>query len=216
MMPDTKCRFSPLFWLLFAGAIVVSMFIHEVGHCAVAWLHGFPAIPTAAKEYILRPLPEAVQCRVSLGGILGSVVAVLIAASFLVLRPTMISSSSLAGAMSVPGVYTLRFMLAGRGHDGAEFQQAQAALGFAYAGHAVDWLFAGLFVTAAALWFWRTRPRLTPRLAGTLLGGAVMALTVVVVLQSVNNAIFDPLFEPKSAEEPSRSAAPHAQKEATP
>ncbi len=48
-------------WLVFAAAIVVSVFIHELGHCTVAWLHGCPAIPTPAKEYILKPLPEGVQ-----------------------------------------------------------------------------------------------------------------------------------------------------------
>jgi hypothetical protein len=58
-------------------------------------------------------------------------------------------------------------------------------------------MFVGLFVGATALWFWRTRPRLTLRLAGRLLAGAFAALVAVVVLQSVNNAVFDPLFAPR-------------------
>ena len=63
------CRF----WCVFAGAIVLSFFIHEVGHCLVAWCHGCPAIPTLAKEYLLRPLPPDAQNAVSLGGIVGSI-----------------------------------------------------------------------------------------------------------------------------------------------
>ena len=100
----------------------------------------------------------------------------------------------LAGTMTVPGFYVLRFVLAGRGHDGTEFQEAQAVLGFNYAGHAVDWLFVVLFALATVVWFWRVCPRPTIRLAGRLLLGSVVALTVLVLLQVINNAVFDPLF----------------------
>jgi uncharacterized membrane protein YeaQ/YmgE (transglycosylase-associated protein family) len=109
-------------------------------------------------------------------------------------RPT--RSAILAGAMTAPGFYGLRFFLAGRGHDATEFQEAQVALGLEYSGHALDWIFLGLFVGAAAVWFWRRRPSVTFGLAGRLAAGAFAALVAVVVLQSVNNAVFDPLFEP--------------------
>jgi hypothetical protein len=176
---------------------VASIFIHEIGHCAVAWFLGCPAIPTPAKEYILRPLSPASQNQVALGGIIGTV-AVLVGALFWMLRqPTPTRSALLAGAMMAPGFYTLRFFLAGRGHDATEFQEAQAAMGWNYSGHALDWMFLGLFVMAAALWFWRTRPCLTCRLAGRLFIGAVAALVVLVLLQSVNNAVFDPFFQPR-------------------
>jgi len=98
--------------------------------------------------------------------------------------------------MTAPGFYTLRFLLVGRGHDATEFQEAQVALELEYSGHALDWIFLGLFVGATALWFWRTRPRFTLRLAGRLLVGAFAALVAVCLLQSVNNAVFDPLFQP--------------------
>ncbi len=184
-------------WLLFVSAILASAFVHELGHCAVAWLHGYPAIPTPAKEYILKPMTEVVQNRVSLGGILGSVAALLAGGFWLHCRPSTASSALLAGAMTVPGAYTLRFLLQGRGHDGAEFQEAQAALGLSYSGHAIDRLFYALFVMAAVFWFWRTRARPTLRLVCRLLVGAVAAVAVMVLLQSVNNAVFDPLLQPK-------------------
>ena len=195
-------RRSRIPWLFFAVAIVGSFFVHEIGHCAVAWLHGYPAVPTPAKEYILRPIPDAVQYQVALGGIAGSVTALLAAALALHLRPTVNTSALLAGAMTAPGFYTLRFALAGRGHDATEFQEAQAALGFSYSGHAADWLFVGLFVLATVFWFLRMRVRPTPRLVGRLLVGALAALLVLVVLQSVNNAVFDPLLEPKPEQQP--------------
>ena len=135
----TAARPSRACWLVFAVAIVGSVFIHELGHCTVPWLHGYPAIPTPAKEYILKPLPEGVQNQMALGGVLGSVIALVAASVWVQLRPSAISSSVLAGAMTASGFYTLWFILAGRGHDGTEFQEAQAALGLSYAGHGVDW-----------------------------------------------------------------------------
>jgi hypothetical protein len=196
--PLVKTRYSPILWLFFVAAIVVSFFVHELGHCAVAWLHGYPAIPTPMKEYVLKPISEAVQYQVALGGILGSVAALLAAAFWFNRHPTTASSALLAGTMTAPGFYALRFILAGRGHDATEFQEAQAALGLSYPGHAADWLFVSLFVLATAFWFLRTRARPTPRLVGRLAAGAVAALMVLVLLQSVNNAVFDPLFEPRT------------------
>jgi hypothetical protein len=181
-------------WFLFAGSFVGSAYIHEIGHCLLAWLQGCLAIPTPAKEYFLRPPPPGAQNLIALGGILGSVAVLLGAMCWLYFRPDSTRSALLAGAMTIPGFYTLRFLLAGRGHDATEFQDAQAAIGLSYSGHALDRVFLGLFVAAAVFWFWRIHPRISFRLFGRLILGAVVALVLVVVLQSANNAIFDPIF----------------------
>jgi hypothetical protein len=194
-LPSAAGQRSPRLWFAFIAAIVASLFVHEVGHCAVAWLHGCPAIPTPAKEYLLKPLPTAAQNEVALGGILGSVAALVGALYWLYRKPGPLRSALVAGAMTMPGFYGLRFFLAGRGHDATEFQDAQAALGLSYSGHALDWLFIGLFTLAAAVWFWRARPSIGFRLARRLLLGSVTALAVVVLLQLGNNALFDPLFQ---------------------
>jgi hypothetical protein len=65
-----------------------------------------------------------------------------------------------------------------------------------YSGHALDWLFVGLFATPTVFWFRRTHSRLTLRLAAPLLVGALAAQALAAVLQSVSNAVFDPLFLP--------------------
>jgi hypothetical protein len=182
-------------WLTLAAAVVGGVFLHEIGHCVVAWLHGYVAIPTPAKEYLLASPSPGAQNLISLGGVVGSVVALLGAMAWLRRRPDTVRSALLAGALTLPGAYVLRFWLAGRGHDGNEFQEAQAAVGLSPAGHALDWFFVGLFVTAAASWVWHTRPRLSFGLAGRLLLGAVAALFVLIVLQVVNNAVFDPLLQ---------------------
>jgi hypothetical protein len=110
------------------------------------------------------------------------------------------ASALIAGAITPPGFYTLRFILAGRGHDATEFQEAQAALGLSYSGHAIDWLFISPFVIATVFWFWRTRARPTPRLVARLVVGAIAALVLLALLQTINNRVFDPLFEPKPAQ----------------
>ncbi len=181
-------------WFLYAGAIVLSFFVHEIGHCIVAWLYGCPAVPTLAKGYLLQPLPAGAQNGHALGGVLGSVAALLAAGYWLFRRADQVRSVLVAGAMILPGCYALRFFLAGRGHDGTEFQEAQAALGLSYSGHAVDWLFSVLFALAAAGWFWRTRPTWSSRLAGRLVAGFILGLVIVVLLQFGNNALFDPLL----------------------
>jgi hypothetical protein len=205
-------RPSRVCWLVFAAAIVVSVFVHELGHCTVVWLQGYPAVPTPAKEYILKPLPEGFQNQMALGGIAGSVAALFAASLCLHIRPGAISSSMLAGAITPPGFYTLRFILAGRGHDATEFQEAQAALGLSYSGHAVDWLFISLFAIATAFWFWRTRARPTLRLLARLIAGAVAALVVLILLQSINNKVFDPLFEAKPSQNRQSQAEGEAQR----
>lgn len=181
-------------WLLFLGALAGGFFLHEIGHCVVAWVHGYGVIPTPMKEYLLSPIPLALENLVALGGIAGSVAALAGALMWFHCKPVAGRSALLAGTLAGPGFYALRFVLFGRGHDGEEFQQAQAALGLLYAGHTLDWFFVGLFLVAAGVWFWRARPPLTFRFAGRLLGGAVAGLATLVLLQSVNNAIFDPLF----------------------
>jgi hypothetical protein len=40
-----------------------------------------------------------------------------------------LKSRLFSGALTAPGFYSLRFVLAGRGHDATEFQEAQVALG---------------------------------------------------------------------------------------
>ena len=53
--------------------ILISVFIHEIGHCIPAWINGFQAIPTLAKEYISNAIPMKFKEYVSLGGIMGSI-----------------------------------------------------------------------------------------------------------------------------------------------
>jgi hypothetical protein len=99
----------------------------------------------------------------------------------------------LAGAIANPGVYSILFVLKGRGHDGTEFQEAQAAMGFSYSGHSVDYLFLFLFIAGLMiLWY---KLKLTCKIAGRFLIGVILTFSFLVALQITNNRIFDPVFQ---------------------
>jgi hypothetical protein len=46
------------FWGIYFATILFSTFFHELGHCIPAWTHGFSAVPTPAKEYLLESIPS--------------------------------------------------------------------------------------------------------------------------------------------------------------
>ncbi|WP_303925807.1 hypothetical protein [Draconibacterium sediminis] len=179
-------------WGVYFLTIFLSIYVHELGHCIPVWVKGIGAIPTPAKEYILQTIPEALQQQVSLGGILGTVLVTLGIMVLYGLKKFRYDAAVLAGVLAMPGMYTLRFMVVGRGHDATEFQEAQAALGAAYSGHFIDWLFLALFVAGTALWVLKAQPQL--RIAGRLLIGFVLTVLFVIAHQVVNNAVFDPMF----------------------
>ena len=136
-------------WAVYLSALLISVYLHEIGHCIPAWAHGFRAVPTPAKEYISGDIPMNVKQYVSLGGIVATIALTLAAISVFIVTDYRYKSALLAGVIAVPGIYTLRFMLVGRGHDATEFQEAQAAMGLDYSGHALDWIFLTLFLAGA-------------------------------------------------------------------
>ncbi len=179
-------------WMLYFLVIFCSAFIHEIGHCIPAWYNGYKAIPTPAMEYISADIPLNLKQYVALGGVLATLILVLIIIFLYAFGKKMISSSILAGVLALPGIYTLRFLILGRGHDATEFQEAQAALGFSYTGHSLDWIFIFIFIAGVLVWILRSRPGY--RIITRLILGAILTIVFIVALQEINNAVFDPLF----------------------
>lgn len=85
------------------------------------------------------------------------------------------------------------FLLRGRGHNDTEFQEAQAAFGMDYSGHSVDWIFLSIFIAGALAWIIKSKPGY--KSIGRVLLGSVLTFFFIAVLQSVNNALFDPIFQ---------------------
>ena len=179
-------------WAIFFATIFFSAYIHEFGHCIPAWIHGYWAVPTPVKEYESHTIPLDLKQYVSLGGIIGSVVVLLVISILYLNINHRFSSVLLAGALAMPGMYTLRFILIGRGHDATEFQEAQSALGLSYSGHSLDWFFLTFFLLGAVMWITKSKP--SHKILGRLLIGFVLTFVFVAALQKINNAIFDPIL----------------------
>jgi hypothetical protein len=165
--------------------------LHEIGHCIPLWVNGYQAIPTPLKEYLQESIPRDLGPYVSLAGLSVTLLFCVIVLVSYAVKPSM-SPAILAGAIAMPGMYTLRYILLGRGHDATEFQEAQSALGFNYSGHFLDITFLLLFLTGTIIWIIRSKPAI--RLFGRLLLGFILTILFVMGLQFFNNLIFDPIF----------------------
>jgi hypothetical protein len=179
-------------WGIYFTTLLFANFFHEVGHCLPAWAHGYLAIPTPAKEYTLNSVPPDLAEYISLGGIINSVLFSVLVILYFLKSSFKYNSAVLAGGIAMPAMYTLRFILSGRGHDETEFQEAQSALGFSYPGHFVDWLFLSLLIVGTATWIIKSRPGV--KILGRLFIGSVLSVIFIVLLQKLNNLIFDRLF----------------------
>jgi len=180
-------------WSVFFLTIILTIYAHEIGHCIPAWIKGIRAIPTPAKEYMLDIVPLSLKPNISLWGIACTLFFSIIVITLYLMKPFKNSSAVLAGAIAMPGIYSLRFFVAGRGHDATEFQEAQSALGLDYEGHFLDWAFFALFLLGVAIWIIKSNPGF--KITGRLFIGFILTVIFIIGLQVINNAIFDPIFQ---------------------
>ena len=186
-------KLSLRYILLFVGSIIAAVYLHEIGHAVGGWVNGVAIVPTPAKEYVLQSqLDWSKEIWIALGGVIGTTVAALAAALCFWRQPCSDREAVLAGAFLPVGIYTLRFLLVGRGHDGTEWQAAQAALGLPPAGHAMDLFFLCLLIAGLGVWAIRLHPHLSSVLR--LVTMAIIGITLLVVLQAGNNSAFDRVF----------------------
>ena len=177
--------------LVFIGATLAGVYLHEIGHAVAGWMQGIAVVPTPAKEYILRSQVSWNQeIWIALGGPVGTTLAVVGAALYFLRERRLESEAVLLGVLIPPGLYTIRFILAGRAHDGVEWQAAQTALGLAPAGHAIDVLFLCLWLAGIILWGSRLHFPLRYSLL-RFVALAIVGFVLLVALQVGNNRLFD-------------------------
>lgn len=179
--------------LLFVAATVAGVFLHEVGHAIAGLSNGVIVVPTPAKEYVLGgQLLWTTSIWISLGGVLATTIVAMAGVLYFSIRPCSRSEAIMAGVLLPLGLYSARFLFVGRGHDEIEWQGAQAALGLSPSGHAIDIHFLSLLVIGLAAWVWRRHP--APSSLWRVVALSAVGVTVLVLLQVGNNAVFDPLF----------------------
>lgn len=187
-----RLRFASIFIATCLGGC----YLHEIGHAVFGWVQGISVLPTPAKEYILRAEVDWNQrAWISLGGVAATVLLVLGVILWHSRTRGSDADAVLAGVLVVPFAYTLRFSLAGRGHDGLEWQGAQSALGANPAGHVVDLLFLCILSAGLFVWGFRKRRSMRPTLLIKAVGLAVAGVLLLVFLQVTNNALFDRFFQ---------------------
>jgi hypothetical protein len=186
-------KLSIRYILLFSATVIAGVYLHEIGHAVAGWVNGVAIVPTPAKEYVLQSqLDWSKEIWIALGGVIGTTVAALAAALYFWRQPRSDREAILAGAFLPIGVYTLRFLLVGRGHDAMEWQAAQAALGLPPAGHAIDLFFLFLLFAGLGVWGIRLHPRLSSVLR--IVSMAIIGIILLVGLQAGNNSVFDRVF----------------------
>jgi len=178
---------------LFLGAIFAAVSVHEIGHAVAGWLVGVATVPTPAKEYVLQSqLAWSKEIWISLGGPVGATATALAATLYFWRKPCIEREAVLTGTFLPLAVYSLRFLVVGRGHDSTEWQAAQTALGLRPAGHAIDVFFLCLLIAGLAMWFLRLHPPLWALLRLAALG--IAGTVFLIGLQAANNAVFDRTF----------------------
>jgi hypothetical protein len=183
------------FTLVFLAACICSMYFHEIGHAIFGWFQGVPVMPTPAKEYIVQSQVEWHQRTwISLGGVLASVLVVSGSLLWYVLKRSQTGVAILAGCLVIPGIYTLRFLLEGRGHDATEWQEAQTALGANPSGHSIDLVFLVLFFAGCGSIVWFKGISLRWRSLLKIVSLALLGLAIMIIVQVGNNAVFDKHF----------------------
>jgi len=189
--PHRFRRLAPFVAVVFAAAVA-----HEMGHAIVAWILGIPAVPTPLKDYLLRDqISWDVYRWIALGGVAASGLTAIGALGWYLRANSRARDRILAGALVMPFAFSVRYALAGRGHDGLEWQAAQAALGASPAGHFLDYFFFAACLVGLLLWIARRRAAIGGRAVATMIALEVLGLALLVLLQVGNNAAFDRFFE---------------------
>ena len=141
------------------------------------------------------------ETKIALGGVAATTLAALAAILYLWRKQRPAAEAILAGALVPLGFYTLRFLLIGRGHDGWEWQEAQAALGLPPGGHTLDWFFLCFLVLGIIVWAIRLHPRLRQWLV-KLPALAIGGILLLIALQVINNLVFNRCFRDTTIEVP--------------
>lgn len=188
-------RNSARSFLVFLTAIVGCAFVHELGHCIAGWVQGVVVVPTPFKEYVLLDeIDWSRQIWIAFGGVAATVALVTGTIIWYMRRDRRNGDAILAGVLLTPFAYSLRFLLVGRGHDGLEWQAAQAAIGASPQGHVVDYVLLITLLLGSIAWVIHRRSAFRVTSLFKVVGLIVVGITVLIVLQVVNNRLFDGFF----------------------
>ena len=183
-------RNTSIFILIFFSASVISILIHELGHCIFYWVQGIPASFSLTKEYPLQDITVQNYRIGSLGGPVTNIIQVIIALILLRrYRGNRMLSMVFTSFLLVNIYYFLfRSLIAVLKHDGGELEDAANLFGLNY------WMFIVLFlsVTVIIMYMWiKWDPiKLNFKKIFSFIGLFIAFIVIVVMLETVDKKFF--------------------------
>jgi len=175
---------------LFLLLSLLSVLLHELGHCVFYWAQGIPAGMSLVKEYPLRDISELEYAIGSAGGPLSNILQLAVAVFWVHRwRPDPPRRTwALAFVLANVCYFIVRSGIAVLSGDGGELTDAASLFGLDY--RSAILLF--LVLSAGAL-IWTTRAahiRITPKVVLKLPGLLVLYFIFLVAVQTLDRALF--------------------------
>jgi hypothetical protein len=185
-----KIRNISLFILIFFSATVISILIHEIGHCIFYWIQGIPASLSLTKEYPLQDITVQNYRIGSLGGPVTNFIQIIIV--LILIRKyhsNRILNMVLVSFLLVNIYYFIfRSLIAILKRDGGELEDAANLFGLNY------WMFIVLFLTVTVIimyiWIKWDSIRINFTNVFRFIGLLIAFVVIVVMLETVDKKLF--------------------------
>lgn len=189
--PTGRRRIGGLqFPALFLLVTVVSILLHELGHCLLYWIQGIPAGMSLAKEFPLRDISAQEYAIGLVGGPLANLVLLGIAVWSIRRTEPHTLVRRAAGALLLANVFYFLWysVIAALRREGGELGSVGKLAGWDYR----PILVVLVVIAALALLWWASieRIRMTPRTAVALVALLASYVLVVVLLEAVDQRYF--------------------------
>jgi hypothetical protein len=185
-----KIRDICIFFIIFLTAIIISILIHELGHCIFYWIQGIPASLSLTKEYPLQDISVQNYRIGSLGGPVTNIIQVITALILLQKYKGKLILNMVFTSFLLANIYyfLLRSLIAVLKHDGGELEDAANLFGFNY------WLFIIIFLTVAIIimyiWLKRDSIKINYKSIFRFTGLFITFVVIVFILESLDKKYF--------------------------
>jgi hypothetical protein len=185
-----KIREICIFFIIFLTAIIISILIHELGHCIFYWIQGIPASLSLTKEYPLQDISVQNYRIGSLGGPVTNIIQVITALILLQKYKGKLILNMVFTSFLLANIYyfLLRSLIAVLKHDGGELEDAANLFGFNY------WLFIIIFLTVAIIimyiWLKRDSIKINYKSIFRFTGLFITFVVIVFILESLDKKYF--------------------------
>jgi hypothetical protein len=171
-------------------ATVVSVLLHETGHCLLYWLQGIPAARSLVKEFPLRDVTVLEYAIGSTGGPLASL-ALLGTCLWLYRRKANDTRWSMALSAFILAnlfYFILRGLISLVKRRGGELGDMASLIGLSYG--SVVLVYAVISIVALYAWMKLAGIRLSPRAAGSFVALLIGYLFFIVGLETIDQRLF--------------------------